>query len=124
GGDCARTLDSDNGFNIEELTISLAMNKYYEIHRDESYRGVMMMPIKKGGILRRVEGLSNARNVKHIESVDIIIRQGNELVPLPEGNQYPGYIFSRANNQQEVISALQQAFSKLDFIVAPVFRPS
>jgi hypothetical protein len=81
------------------------------------------MPIKKGGILRRVEGLSDARNVEHIESVDIIIREGNELVPLPEGNQYPGYIFSRAETQKEVISALQQAFSKLEFVVAPVFRP-
>ena len=122
GGDCARTLDSDSGFNIEELTISLAINKDYEINKDEAYRGVMMMPIKKGGILRRVEGLSNARSVEHVESVDIIIRQGNELVPLPEGNQYPGYIFARAETQQEVISALQDALSKIDFIVAPVFR--
>ncbi|MCK4706897.1 MAG: ATP-grasp domain-containing protein, partial [Gammaproteobacteria bacterium] len=122
GGDCARTLDSDSGFNVEELTISLAMNKDYEIHRDESYRGVMMMPIKKGGILRRVEGLSNARSVEHIESVDIIIRQGNELVPLPEGNQYPGYIFARAESQQKVIGALQLAFSKLKIVVSPVIR--
>ena len=123
GGDCARTLDSDNGFNIEELTIALAMNKPYETDSNEQCRGVMMMPIKKGGILRRVEGLSKARNVEHVESVDIIIREGNELVPLPEGNQYPGYIFARAKTQQEVISALQEAFSKLEFVVAPVFRP-
>lgn len=122
GGDCARTLDSDSGFNLEELTISLAMNKDYEIHRNESYRGVMMMPIKKGGILRRVEGLSNARNVEYIESVDIIIRQGNELIPLPEGNQYPGYIFARAETQEKIITALQDAFSKIEFVVAPVFR--
>ena len=82
-----------------------------------------MMPIKKGGILRRVEGLTEARNVEHVESIDIIIREGNELVPLPEGNQYPGYIFARADTQQEVISALQEAFSKLEIVVAPVFRP-
>ncbi|MDH5387865.1 MAG: ATP-grasp domain-containing protein [Gammaproteobacteria bacterium] len=123
GGDCARTLDSDNGFNVEELTISLAINKGYEIHKDKGYRGVMMMPIKQGGILRRVEGLSMARNVEHIESVDILIRQGNELVPLPEGNQYPGYIFARAESQQKVVSALQEAFSKLELVVAPVIRP-
>lgn len=122
GGDCARTLDSDNGFNIEELAISLAMNKDYKIYRDESYRGVMMMPIKKGGILRRVEGLSNARNVEHIESVDIIISQGNELVPLPEGNKYPGYIFARAESQKKVVIALREAFSRLNIIVAPIIH--
>ena len=120
GGDCARTLDSDNGFNIEELTIALAMNKNYEINKDKSCRGVMMMPIKKGGILRRVEGQSEARSVEHIESVDIIFREGSELIPLPEGNQYPGYIFARAKTQQQVTEALQQAFSKLNFVVAPI----
>ena len=98
------------------------MNKDYEINRNEGYRGVMM-PINKGGILRRVEGLSNARSVEHIESIDIIIREGNELVPLPEGNQYPGYIFASADTQQEVISALQEAFSKLEIVVAPIIRP-
>jgi len=82
----------------------------------------MMMPIKKGGILRRVEGLSEARNVEHIESVDIIVREGNELIPLPEGNQYPGYIFARADSQKKIISALMDAFSKLDIVVAPVIR--
>ena len=122
GGDCGRTLDSDNGFNIEELSVALAINKDYKIGKTEGYRGVMMMPIKKGGILRRVEGLSDARNVKHIESVDIIIREGNELIPLPEGNQYPGYIFARADLQQEVISSLQEAFSKLEIVVAPMIR--
>ena len=123
GGDCARTLDSDNGFNIEELTIALAMNRPFEIDSDEQCRGVMMMPIKKGGILRRVEGLSKAGKVEHVESIDIIIREGNELIPLPEGNQYPGYIFARADSQQKVINALQEAFSKLEFVVAPLIRP-
>lgn len=122
GGDCARTLDSDNGFSIEELTIALAINKDYTIKIDKSYRGVMMMPIKKSGILRRVEGLSDARQVKYIKSVEIIIRQGNELIPLPEGNQYPGYIFSRANSQQEVITALKTAYEKIKIVVAPVFH--
>ncbi|MDH5710907.1 MAG: ATP-grasp domain-containing protein [Gammaproteobacteria bacterium] len=122
GGDCGQTLNSDTGFNIEELTIALAINRDYEIKKEESCSGVMMIPIKKGGILRRVEGLSEARNIEHIESVDIIIREGNELIPLPEGNQYPGYIFARAETQKEVISALQQAFEQLEFVMAPVIH--
>lgn len=122
GGDCARMLDGSNGFNVEELTIALAMSQTLKTETDKQYRGVMMMPVHKGGILRRVEGLIAAREIKHIKSVDIIIREGHELVPLPEGNQYPGYIFARADTQQEVIDALHKSFSKIKFIVAPVIR--
>jgi hypothetical protein len=76
------------------------------------------MPIKKAGILRRVEGLREAEQTEFVERVDIIINEGNELVPLPEGNQYPGYIFAQADTTSQVVSALNSAFDKLNFIVA------
>jgi len=122
GGDCARTLDQGADFNLEELTISLATGKPVNTHPPEEARGVMMIPIKQAGILRRVEGITAARKVANIEKVDIIIRDGNELVPLPEGNQYPGYIFARGSTSSEVIRALRDAHAQLDFVVAPVFR--
>jgi len=122
GGDCARTLDNDNDFNLEELVISLAIGKPVQTKLPEEARGVMMIPIRKGGILRRVEGITAAREIDGIEQVDIIIREGNELVPLPEGNQYPGYIFARGNSSDEVIRALREACSRLNFVVAPIFR--
>jgi len=122
GGDCARTLDQGTDFNLEELTISLATGKPVNTQPPEEASGVMMIPIKHAGILRRVEGISAARKVAHIEKVDIIIRDGNELIPLPEGNQYPGYIFARGNSSSEVIDALREAHAHLNFVVAPVFR--
>jgi len=122
GGDCARTLDSGDDFNLEELVISLAIGKPVHSKPPEEARGVMMIPIREGGILRRVEGIAAARKVAGIETVDIIIREGNELVPLPEGNQYPGYIFARGNSTGEVVSALREACSRLHFVVAPVFK--
>ena len=82
----------------------------------------MMLPIRKGGILRRVEGIEAARKVKHIDRVDIIIRDGNELVPLPEGNQYPGYLFASAETVEDVTRALREASDKLNFVVAPLMR--
>ena len=82
----------------------------------------MMIPIERAGILRRVEGVPAAQKVKNIEKVDIIIRDGNELIPLPEGNQYPGYIFARGRTSSEVVEALRQAHSLLKFVVAPMFR--
>jgi len=122
GGDCARTLDQGTDFNLEELTIALATGKPISTQPPAEARGVMMIPIKQAGILRRVEGISAARKVANIEKVDIIIRDGNELIPLPEGNQYPGYIFARGSTSNEVVDALREAHAHLNFVVAPVFR--
>jgi len=122
GGDCARTLDSGNGLNLEELTIALAMGQEVKPEILEQSRGVMMIPVKKGGLLRRVEGLPAARNISHIEKVDIIIREGHELIPLPEGNQYPGYIFAKAETHDQVTKALRDSYALLNFVTAPVFN--
>ncbi len=122
GGDCGRTLDTDNGLNLEDLTISLAIGKDVKPENLELSRGVMMIPIVKSGLLRRVEGLSAARKTTHVENVDILIQQGHELIPLPEGNQYPGYIFAKAETPDEVIKALREAYSQLNFVTAPIFN--
>ena len=122
GGDCARVLDNSADLNLEQLTIALAMGKPVKNESLRDARGVMMMPVKKGGILRRVEGLANARNTPNIEKIEIVIREGHELIPLPEGNQYPGYIFARGDSSHEVTTALRLAYSKLEFVVAPVFK--
>jgi biotin carboxylase len=121
GGDCSRSLDNGDDFNLEKLVISLAMDEDYEISPPVEARGVMMIPIRERGILRRVEGLIEASRTEHVENIDIVIRPGNELIPLPEGNQYPGYIFARAESPEKVEAALRVAFEKLNFVVAPVF---
>lgn len=122
GGDCGRTLDGAKGLSIEELTVALAMGEKVEPEILQGSRGVMMLPIKQGGLLRRVEGQVAAKNVPYIETVDIIVREGHELIPLPEGNQYPGYIFARAETPDLVTDALREAYSKLLFVTAPVFK--
>jgi biotin carboxylase len=122
GGDCARTLDSGEELNLETLTIALAIDRPVSARKPAGARGVMMLPIREGGLLRRVEGINAASRVPGIEKVDIIIREGQELVPLPEGNQYPGYLFARADTPQQVVSALRAAHARLNFVVAPVFR--
>jgi len=122
GGDCARTLDNGNAFNLEALTIALSTGQPLTPKPPTDARGVMMIPIKKAGLLRRVEGISAARKITHIEKVDIIIRQGNKLIPLPEGSQYLGYIFARAEKPAEVTHALKEAYKQLEFIVAPVIK--
>ncbi len=81
-----------------------------------------MIPVTEAGLLKRVEGLSAARQIKNIEKVDVIAREGHELIPLPEGNQYPGYIFAKGSTAKEVITALRSAYAQLKLVVAPVFN--
>ena len=122
GGDCARSLDLGEGFSLEGLTISLATGQPVKPSELDSARGVMMIPVPQPGILKRVEGLLQARKQAHIESVDIALPEGHELRPLPEGNQYLGYIFARADDPQTVIDALRKAHQQLNIVVAPLWQ--
>ncbi len=122
GGDCARTLDGDTSHSLEQLTVSLATGDAVRPPEIEQSRGVMMIPIRQAGLLRRVEGLLAAQKIAHIEKIEIVISEGHELVPLPEGNQYLGFIFARADTPELVTAALRTAHSKLNIVTAPVFR--
>ena len=122
GGDCGRTLDTGTGLNLEALTISLAIGDPVTPDPLPCARGVMMIPIPARGLLRRVEGLSSARKVPHVNNISIAIPDGHELIPLPEGNQYPGYIFAEAEDPETVVNALREAHAQLKFVVAPLWK--
>jgi hypothetical protein len=90
--------------------------------REAGAAGVLMIPVTHGGILRRVEGLLAAQQVPFIEEVRVDVRDGYELVPLPEGDSYLGFIFARAPTPGQAEAALRQAHAKLRVVVAPVWR--
>jgi hypothetical protein len=79
-----------------------------------------MIPIPRRGILRRIEGILQARAVPYIEEIVIGIREGYELVPLPEGASYLGFMFARAPTPAQAETALREAHAKLKVVVAPV----
>jgi hypothetical protein len=49
----------------------------------------------------------------------ISVREGYELVPLPEGGTYLGFMFAHANTPEEVESALREAHDCLNIVIAP-----
>jgi len=122
GGDCGRTLDTGSGLSLETLTIALAMGRTVATEPLPCARGVMMIPIPRAGLLKRVEGLSSARQVEHIKKVEMVMPDGHELIPLPEGNQYPGYIFAEADDPLTVVQALREAHACLNFAISPVWK--
>jgi biotin carboxylase len=120
GGDCARLLRFGTGHGLEDLVIAHAVGKPLPIEPQDGGAGVLMIPVSEAGILRRVEGINRARAVPGIEDIVISIRDGYELVPLPEGGSYLGFIFAHAASPAEAEAALRAAHAELDIVVAPV----
>ena len=78
----------------------------------------MMIPIPREGIYVDVEGLDQARSLPGIEDVIITAKQGQKLVPLPEGASYLGFIFARGENPDAVERALRSSHRRLRFEIA------
>jgi len=124
GGQCAQLLRHGTGHGLEELVIAQATGNSLQSEINDTAAGVLMIPIPGAGILRRVEGLAAARHVPYITEVEISVRSGYELIPLPEGAAYLGFIFAQGPDPESVENALRQAHAMLKFITAPSWKLS
>jgi biotin carboxylase len=122
GGQCARLLGLGTGRTLESLVLAQAVGRPLTLHADAGAAGVLMIPIPRAGILRRVEGVLDATGVPYIEDVEISIREGYELVPLPEGSSYLGFVFARAPTPELAEQALRQAHACLNIVTAPLWK--
>ena len=119
GGLCSRTLSFGTGMSLEELLLRHAIGAdvpSYE--RQASAAGVMMIPIPARGTLRAVRGEPQAEAVPLIDSVTISMHIGSDVVPLPEGGEYLGFIFSRGETPDGVEAALREAHNRLSFEIS------
>ena len=118
GGLCARTLRFGTGVSLEELIIRHAIGMEVEsLQRERQPAGVMMIPIPNAGILREVRGKTDAEQVADIEEVTISIPIGQEVLPLPEGSSYLGFIFARGSTPESVEASLREAHRRLEFVI-------
>ena len=122
GGECARLLTFGTGHSLEELIVLHAIGKPLQLAHGGGAAGVLMLPIPGNGILRRIEGVRAARAVPGITDVLVTIRDGYELVQLPEGGSYLGFIFSQCPSADMAEDALRQAHAELNVVIAPKFR--
>ena len=122
GGECARLLTYGSGCDLETLVIKKALGEEVTAQPLAAAAGVLMLPVPSAGVLRRVEGLQQAQRVAGIKEILISVREGYELVPLPEGGSYPGFIFAQGETPAAVESALRESFGKLNMVLAPVFK--
>ena len=129
GGLCSRALrfrsedreasgGTDTIVSLEEVLLRHALGEDVSRYmREEAASGVMMIPIPKRGVYRRVAGLDEARGVAGIEDIRITAKPDTILVPLPEGKSYLGFIFARAAAPSAVDQALRNAHARLHFAI-------
>ncbi len=119
GGLCSRTLRFGTGMTLEEIILRHALGwPIASLVRERRPAGVMMIPIPRAGRLAAVRGVDAAAAVAGIEEVAITAHVGQDLVPLPEGWQYLGFIFARADTPEAVEAALRDAHARLAFQIA------
>ncbi|MGR9106944.1 MAG: ATP-grasp domain-containing protein, partial [Gammaproteobacteria bacterium] len=122
GGLCSRLFRFGVGYSLEEVVLRHAIGLSAEAREMTQAAGVLMIPIPMAGVLRRVEGVTRASAVPYVVEVVIHLREGYELVPLPEGSSYLGFIFAIGPNAQEVEQALRDAHEQLNVVVAPIWK--
>jgi biotin carboxylase len=120
GGLCGRALRFGVGITLEELILRHALGLRAEPPpRERRAAGVLMLPIRKQGVLEKVRGIDAAKAVPLIEDVVITAHLREEIVPLPEGASYLGFAFARGETPEQVETALRAAGGKIEAVVNP-----
>lgn len=119
GGQCGQLIEFSLRQKLEELIIQAMCGITPQASDEVESAGVLMIPITDSGILKRIEGLTDAQQTRYVQDIEIHINPGYELVPLPEGASYLGFIFAQAPSFEQTYDALKQAHSKLRFVTQP-----
>jgi biotin carboxylase len=124
GGLCAKTLRFETGtdwIGFEDLILlHAAGHPTAAWRREHMASAVMMVPIPRSGVFKRVDGLDRAAAVRYVEEIRITARPDQQLLALPEGSSYLGFIFARAATPGDAEDAVREAHARLRFTFDPI----
>ncbi len=124
GGLCSKALVFENGEPLEEVIVRHAFGgDVSAVRRATGASGVMMIPVSRGGIYKSVRGVDEAGTIA--DEVMITAKEGQRVLPLPEGNTYLGFLFAHGETASGVEERLRGAYNALQFEIAgtlPVIR--
>jgi len=125
GGLCAKVLRferaGDPPIGFEDFLLRHATGEpTAEWQREPGAAAVMMMPIPRSGVLRGVQGVDAARAVLHVEEIQITAKPDQQLLALPEGASYLGFVFARASSPAAAERAVREAHAQLQFSIDPL----
>ncbi len=117
GGLCAKALSFEDGATLEEVIVRHALGEdVSDMRRRAGASGVMMVPVPRAGIYHSVSGVPDAEAI--VEEVIITAKEGQRVLPLPEGNTYLGFLFAYGKTALSVEKRLRRAHSVLRFEIA------
>jgi glutathione synthase/RimK-type ligase-like ATP-grasp enzyme len=118
GGLCSRVLRFDAPYlTLEHLLLRHALGQdVVNATLAAGSHGVMMIPIPHAGVYRGVQGLEDARQLPGVEDIIITAKEGQEMLPLPEGSTYLGFLYFRSETADLVLEGLRQAHQRLRFV--------
>ncbi|HXJ39143.1 MAG TPA: ATP-grasp domain-containing protein, partial [Bryobacteraceae bacterium] len=117
GGLCAKALVFEGDLPLEELIVRHALREdTTSARRRDAASGVMMIPVPRAGIYQGVRGASQAEALA--DEVLITAKEGQIVLPLPEGNTYLGFLFAHGENPASVEERLRRAHKILKFEIA------
>lgn len=124
GGLCAKVLRFERngvGIGFEEFLLRHALGEPVEDwHVEPAASAVMMIPIPRSGVYRRVENVEDAAAVPGIVEIVITAKPDQQMLALPEGHSYLGFIFARAARPEEAERAVREAHARLRFAIDPI----
>jgi biotin carboxylase len=119
GGLCGKALRLTGGIPLEEAILRHALGEEISgLQLEDGASGAMMIPIPKGGVFHSATGVEDAAGICGVEDVIVTAKAGQQLIPLPEGASYLGFIFARGAEPATVEKALRTAHGKLRFEIA------
>jgi biotin carboxylase len=127
GGLCSNVLEFGAGRSLEEVILRHAAGIPSPApKKKKDAAGVMMIPIPRSGMLRGIQGVTEAMMVPDITGVEITAPLHQPILALPEGDRYLGFIFARSTSPEEAEHALRTAHARLEFEIVPVIplRPA
>jgi biotin carboxylase len=124
GGLCARALrfvrPGEPSIGLEQLLLRHALGEPVgEWTREAEASAVMMMPISRSGVFRGVTGVEEAKAVDGVDDVLITAKPDQQLLALPEGASYLGFIFAHAPTPEAAEQAVRTAHGCLRLSIDP-----
>ena len=117
GGLCSKILQFSGGISLEELIIRSSLGRNVEkVQKNSKAKGIMIMPVIHGGVLKEIKGREKALSVKGITGLETTVTKGERLEPLPKEAKYPGFIFAEGRNQDAVENSLRKAWSMIEIL--------
>jgi biotin carboxylase len=126
GGLCAKAIRLQRGADVmgyEEFLLRHALGEpMHEWRLESRASAVMMIPIPRSGVYRRVDRIVEAGAVAHVTEIAITAKPDQQLLALPEGASYLGFIFAGAPSPAEAEAALREAHRHLQFTIDPLLE--